>query len=109
MDFGDSRRPRLSRRQVWAAVARAVGYIATALICSLLVQHLEHPWIFALRLGIVTGIVTAIGTALGQFIEDFADHLPERSMGAFGIGLIFLGFSLQSLQYWLVVLDVPVH
>ena len=29
-------------------------------------------------------------------------------MGAFGIGLIFIGFSLQSFQYWLVVLDVPV-
>jgi len=104
-----SHRPRLSRRQFMAAVVRTVGYIATALICSAVVQHLEHPWILALRIGIVTGIVTAVGNALGPFVEYFSENLPERSMGAFGIGLIFIGFSLQSVQYWLVVLDVPVR
>jgi hypothetical protein len=109
MDYTTSRRPRLSRRQLWAAIVRTVGYITTALVCSAFVQHLEHPWIFALRVGIVTGIVTAVGTAVVPFVEYFADHLPERSMGAFGIGLIFIGFSLQSFQYWLAVLDVPVR
>jgi len=107
MDYGTSRGHRLSRRQLWAAIVRTVGYITTALVCSAFVQHLEHPWIFALRVGIVTGIVTAVGTAVVPFVEYFADHLPERLMGAFGIGLIFIGFSLQSFQYWLVVLDVP--
>jgi hypothetical protein len=109
MDLGDSYRPRLSRRQLLAAVIRTVGYIATALICSALVQHLDHPWILALRVGIVTGIVTAVGNALAPFIEYLSDHLPERGMGAFGIGLIFIGFTLQSFQYWLVVWDVPVR
>jgi hypothetical protein len=108
IDYGPRRRPRLSKRQFWAAVVRTVGYIATALACSAFVQHLEHPWLFALRVGVVTGVVTALGNALGPFIEYFSEHLPERSMGAFGIGLIFVGFSLQSLQYWLVVLDMPV-
>lgn len=107
-DYGASRRPRLSRRQFWAAVIRTVGYIATALICSAFVQHLEHPWAFALRVGLVTGIVTAVGNALGPFIEHFADSLPARLMGAVGVLLIFIGFSLQSFQYWLVVMDVPV-
>jgi hypothetical protein len=104
---GVSRRPRLTRKQFTAAVVRTVGYIATALACSAFVQHLEHPWAFALRVGIVTGIVTAVGNALGPFIEYFSENLPERRMGAFGILLIFIGFSLQSLQYWLVVWDVP--
>ncbi len=109
LDYGPRRRPRLSRRQFSAAVIRTVGYIATALVCSAFVQHLEHPWLFALRVGLVTGLVTAAGNALGPFIEHFSENLPERSMGAFGIGLIFVGFTLQSLQYWLVVLDVPVR
>jgi hypothetical protein len=108
LDYNVSRRPRLSRRQLLAAVVRTIGYIVAALVCSALVQHLEHPWILALHIGIVTGIVTAAGTAVVPFVEYFADHLPERLMGAFGIGLIFIGFSLQSFQYWLVVLDVPV-
>ena len=29
-----------------------------------------------------------------------ADHVPEKSMGVFGIGLIPFGFALQSVQYW---------
>jgi hypothetical protein len=109
IDYGVSRRPRLSRRQIWAAVVRTVGYLSAALVCSAMVEHLEHPWILALEVGIVTGIVTAAGNALMPFVEYFADHLPERLMGGFGIGLIFIGFSLQSFQYWLVVLDVPVR
>jgi hypothetical protein len=103
-----SRHPRLTRKQFWAAVVRTVGYIATALVCSAFVQHLEHPWVLALRVGIVTGIVTAVGNTTGPFIEYFSERMPARVMGAFGIGLIFIGFSLQSVQYWLVVLDVPV-
>lgn len=108
MDYTVSRRPRMSRKQLLAAVVRTVGYIATALVCSALVQHLDHPLILALRVGIVTGIVTATGTAVVPFVEYFADNLPERRMGAFGIGLIFVGFSLQSFQYWLALMDVPV-
>jgi hypothetical protein len=30
-------------------------------------------------------------------------------MGVFGIGLILAGFTLQSAQYWAVVLDVTVR
>jgi len=109
LDYGPRRRPRLSRRQLLAAVIRTVGFIATALICSAFVQHLEHPWQFALRVGLVTGLVTAAGNALGPFIEHFSETLPARSMGAFGIGLIFVGFALQSFQYWLAVMDVPIR
>jgi hypothetical protein len=104
----DFRKPRLTRRQMWGAILRTIGYIATALVCSALVQHVEHPWLLALRVGLVTGVVTTAVLTLGPFIEHFADSVPARGMGAFGIGLIFIGFTLQSLQYWLVVLDVPV-
>lgn len=108
-DYTGGRRPRLTHRQFNAAVVRTVGYISTGLVCSAFVQHLEHPWLFALRVGVVTGVVTALGNALGPFVEYFSENLPARIMGAFGIGLIFVGFTLQSLQYWLVVLDVPVR
>ena len=71
-------------------------------------QRVEHPWLFATRLGVVTGVVTGIGVAVNPFIEYFADHLPARWLGAFGIGLIFCGFALQSFQYWLVMFDVHI-
>src|ERR1700730_17078637 len=37
MDYVASRRPRLTRRQFWGTVARTVGFIATALVCSVFV------------------------------------------------------------------------
>ena len=45
---------------------------------------------------------------MNPYIEHYADNLPERRLGGFGIGLILCGFALQSLQYWLALLDVRV-
>jgi hypothetical protein len=106
MEYAASRRPRLTRRQFWGSVVRAVGYIATALICSTFIQHVDHAWLFAIRVGLVTGIVTAAGATINPYIEYYADNLPQRRLGIFGIGLILCGFSLQSVQYWLALFDV---
>lgn len=112
LDYSANRRPRFSRRQFNGTVLRSVGYIASALVCSAFIHlvdrpwHLEHPWSFAIRVGLVTGIVTGLGVTFNPYIEYYADNLPERRMGAFGIGLILCGFALQSLQYWLAMFDV---
>ena len=106
MDYAASRRPRLTRRQLQGTVLRTVGYIVTALFCSAFIHHLDHPWAFAIRVGLVTGIVTGVGATVNPYIEYYADNLPERWLGVFGIGLILCGFVLQSLQYWLSLFDV---
>jgi hypothetical protein len=108
LDYVASRRPRLTRRQFSGTVIRTFGYIATALICSALIHHMDHAWAFAVRVGLVTGIVTGVGQSVNPYIEYYADNLPERWLGAFGIGLILCGFAMQSLQYWLTLLDVRV-
>jgi hypothetical protein len=108
LDYGATRRPRITRRQFWGTVVRTVGYMATALVCSTFIHHVEHAWAFAIRVGLVTGIVTGIGITVTPFIEYYADNLPERRLGAYGIGLILCGFALQSLQYWLALFDVRV-
>jgi len=105
-DYAPSRRPRLTRRQFWGTVVRTVGYMVTALICSAFIHHVDHAWSFAIRVGLVTGIVTGVGATINPYIEYYADNLPERRLGAFGIGLILCGFTLQSLQYWLALFDV---
>jgi hypothetical protein len=79
-----------------------------ALVCSAFIRHVEHAWAFAIRVGFVTGIVTGVGITVNPYIEYYADNLPERRLGAFGIGLILCGFALQSLQYWLALFDVRV-
>src|SRR5215472_1981044 len=106
LDYASYRRPRLSHRQFQGAVLRTLGYIASALVCSAFIRHLDHPWFFAIRVGLVTGIVTAVGVTINPYIEYYADNLPERRLGAFGIVLFLCGFALQSFQYWLTLFDV---
>ncbi len=105
-DYAAMRRPRLTRRQFWGTVVRTVGYMVTALICSVFIHKVDHAWLFAIRVGLVTGIVTGVGITVNPYIEYYADNLPERRLGVFGIGLILCGFTLQSLQYWLSLFDV---
>jgi hypothetical protein len=106
MDYKASRGSRLTRRQFRATVLRALGSITMAVVCGIFVHHVDHPWLFALRIGLVVGIVTGVGQTINPYIEYYADSLPERWLGAFGIGLIFCGFALQSVQYWLALFDV---
>ena len=54
------------------------------------------------------GMVTAISGSCTPFIEWIADHVPEKRMGVLGVGLILVGFALQSVQYWLALLDVNI-
>src|SRR5665213_539152 len=61
LNYSATRRPRFSRVGLEATVVRTAGYIAAALLCSAVVRHVEHPWLFALRLGLVTGLVTGLG------------------------------------------------
>src|ERR1700737_2812178 len=86
MDYAASRRPRLTRRQLWGMVIRTVGYTVTALICSAFIHHVDHAWSFAIRVGLVTGIVTGVGTTVTPYIEYYADNIPERLLGALGLG-----------------------
>ena len=108
LDYVASRHPRFTRRQFWGTVFRTIGYIVTALICSALVHRFEHAWSLALRVGLVTGLVTGTGISVYPYIEYYADNLPERRLGVFGVGLMLCGFALQSLQYWLALFDIRI-
>ena len=109
MDYSALRRSRLTPRILWGSVARTAGYITAALACNALVQRVDHPWSFSVRLGVVTGLVTTVGAMVNPYIEYYADNLPVRRLGVFGIGLVFFGFVLQSVQYWVELLNVPVQ
>jgi hypothetical protein len=111
IDYEASRRTRLTRRQFWGTVRRTIGYTATALICNAVFHRGDWSlavWVFAIRVGVVTGLVTGVLIMVYPSIEYYADHLPQRRLGAFGILLILCGFALQSLQYWLALFDVRV-
>jgi hypothetical protein len=102
-------RPHLTKGQFLAVVNRTVGYAIGGYLSSLVAQQPEHAITVGLKSGLIVGVVTAIASACMPFIEWTADHLPEKRMGVFGVGLIVIGFALQSVQYWLALLDVSIR
>jgi hypothetical protein len=106
LNYSANRKPRFTRVGINATLVRTVGYFLGALACSFFVRHVEHPWRFSMRLGLITGLITGLGMAFSPYVEYYADNMPQRLMGVFGVALMFCGFALQSLQYWLAVFDV---
>jgi hypothetical protein len=108
VDYKPAARPHVTRFQLLAAANRTVGYAIGGYVCGLLAQHSEHAIAMGLRLGLTLGMVTAISGAFTPYIEWKADHIPEKSMGVLGVGLILIGFTLQSVQYWVSLLDITI-
>ena len=109
LDYQPAARPRFTKHQFLAVRNRTVGYGVAGYI-SALVAH--GGGAAAMRAGVIAGlvigVVTAIFSTCTSFIEWQVDHLPAKRMGVFGVALILIGFALQSVQYWLALLDVKI-
>jgi len=108
IDYEPAPRPRLTKHQFFAVVIRTVGYVGAGYVSAVAANQGASAVNIGVRAGLVIGVVTAIASASTSFIEWIADHLPERRMGVLGVGLILVGFALQSVQYWLALLDVGI-
>jgi hypothetical protein len=108
VDYQPATRPRLTKHQFLAAVNRTAGYAVAGYVSALVAQQRANALSVGVKAGLVIGVVTAIANACTPFIEWSADRVPEKRMGVFGVAMILIGFALQSIQYWLVLLDVSV-
>jgi hypothetical protein len=108
-DYQPVARLRITKHQFLGAVNRAVGYTFAGFISALIAHHRANAISVGVKAGLAIGVVTAVGIACTSAIEWGADHVPEKRMGVFGLGLILIGFALQSFQYWVVLLDVKIR
>jgi hypothetical protein len=108
-DYQPAPRPRLTKYMFLAAVNRTVGYAVTGYVSSLVAHQREHAIATGLKAGLAIGVVTAIAGSCTPFVEWTADHVPAKRMGVFGVALILIGFTLQSVQYWATLLDVTIR
>ncbi len=109
IDYQPATRPRLTKHQFLAAVNRTVGYAVAGYLSALVAHERANALGVGVKAGLVIGVVTAIAGSCTPFVEWSADHVPEKRMGVFGVGLILSGFALQSVQYWLALLDLDVR
>ncbi len=109
LDYAPAKRPRLTKFQALAVVNRAIGYGFAGYISAAIAHQRGRAVTWGLAAGLAVGAVTAVGNACTPLIEWTADHMPQKRMGVFGVGLILIGFALQSVQYWLALLDVNIR
>jgi hypothetical protein len=109
IDYQPGTRPRLTKHQFWAVLNRTIGYAAAGYFSSLAARQPEHAIAIGLKTGLIIGVVTGVVSACMPVIEWSADHLPAKRMGVLGVGLILTGFAMQSVQYWMALLDVSVR
>jgi len=109
IDYLPGPRPRLTKHQFLAALNRMVGYAAAGYISAFTAQERATALSVGVSVGLAIGVVTVVASACTSFIEWMADHVPEKRMGVFGVGLILTGFALQSVQYWVSLLDVRIR
>jgi hypothetical protein len=106
MDYEPAAHVRLTKLQFLAAVFRTVGYAVAGYIIALAEHGRAGAIGVGVKIGLAIGVVTTLSSACMPVIEWGADRVPEKRMGVFGIGLILIGFALQSVQYWVALLDV---
>ena len=109
MEYAPATRPRVTKRHLLAALNRTFWYGVAGYVSALAGHQRTRALALGLTAGLAIGAVTAIVSACTPFIEWTADHLPARRMGVVGIALILSGFALQSVQYWVTLLDVNVR
>jgi hypothetical protein len=106
LDYGPSTRPRMTKRLFLAVLNRTVGYGITGYVCALVGHQRTMALAFGLKVGLLVGVVTAIVTFCMPFIEWAAENMPAKRMGVIGVSLILIGFAMQSVQYWVALLEV---
>lgn len=105
IDYLPAARPRLTKHQSIGVAIRTVGYAAAGYFSALIADRPANALGIGVKLGLAIGVATAIASTCMPLIEWSADRVPEKRMGVFGVGLIFVGFALQSVQYWVALLE----
>lgn len=105
IDYQPVARFRITKYQFLGAVNRTVGYGFAGSISALAAHQRVSALSIGIKAGLAIGVVTALATTCTSAVEWGADHVPEKRMGVFGLVLILVGFALQSIQYWVVLLS----
>jgi len=108
MQYTSSRSLRITPRQFLQALIRTAGYGLAGYISAAIAHHQMHALMFGEYVGLATGIVTAFFNFVTPYVEWVSDNIPDRRMGVIGVVLILIGFSMQSVQYWIALFDIPI-
>lgn len=102
-------RARLRKRPLIASALRGLSTGIASALAGLISEHSLPALLLGIKVGFVAGLVSFVVSIVAPFVESWADRLPARRLGAFGTVLLLIGLMLQSLQYLVVLFDIPVR
>jgi len=102
-------KPRFRPRAFVASLIRGIATGVAGAVAGFIAQRGIASLLFGLEVGLVVGFISAIIGIFSPFIEWWASNLPARRLGVLGTIVLLFGLVLQSLQYWVTLLDIPVH
>jgi hypothetical protein len=102
-DYEAESRPHISSHKMLASLWRAVAVGSAGIVAGLLNTPRTYWILLGTKLGLAAGTVNALVGLFSPAIEWCIENLPERRLGVAGLGLIFVGMILQSIQYWVVL------
>jgi hypothetical protein len=105
-DYEAESKPHISGHKMLASLWRAVAVGIAGIVAGVLNAPTTYWILFGLKLGLAAGNVNALVGLFCPAIERWTENLPERRLGVAGLGLIFVGMTLQSIQYWIVVFEL---
>jgi hypothetical protein len=108
-EFESLKRPQLSRGRLLGAFVRAVLLALAAVLANSIKPVSPQPLDFSLRYSLAVRLVGLLFGTLSGYTEWYTDNLPERRLGLLGICLIICGVIIQSVQYWVSLLDIPLR
>ena len=108
-EYQPDTRPRLTRRRLVATCVRGAAIGAAGALAGSLTHAGARGLLFGLEIGLVVAVVGGVVATISPFVEWWADRLPAQRLGVFGTVLLLAGFALQSLQYWVTLLNVRVR
>lgn len=108
-NYEDMLRPGFGRRSLRTSLVRGMVVFGVTASSVLLARHdMRLALEVGARLGGLMFFMSMCIAVLFPVLESFAADLPERRLGALGAVLVLGGFLLQTIQYVVVLLDVPV-
>ena len=108
-DYSSKQKPRFTKHIVLASTWRAFAVSVAGVIAGFFSSLESDQLLLGLKLGFAAGVVSTLVALFSPPLEWWVENLPDRRLGIAGLGLIFVGMLLQSAQYWVVVLNIPVR
>jgi len=108
-DYPSPADPKIRIAVALAQAVRAGTVAAAAVIAGAVTSgHAGTIALFAVRLAVVSWLAGfAVGSS-APAVESWADRVPARRLGIVGAVLILTGLLTQSIQYWVVIVNLRV-